>query len=111
MGARHSVYFQDGPVFLLDVGADARILARYDYGAPAALVACFGAGRVAVTGPHSEASDGWCTDYGLLVHHTLDLARDLVERTARRLLCAWSVPQASCWSSRRSPVSRRPRRS
>ncbi|MGW1290917.1 BPL-N domain-containing protein [Streptomyces sp. NPDC001118] len=78
-GSPRHVYFQDGPVFLLEAGADARILARYDNGAPAALVAGFGAGRVAVTGPHPEATDDWYADHGLPVHHTLDLARDLVE--------------------------------
>ncbi|MEU7305951.1 BPL-N domain-containing protein [Streptomyces sp. NPDC007189] len=78
-GSPRSVYFQDGPAFVLDTGAAARILARYDNGAPAALVARFGAGRVAVTGPHPEATDDWYTDHGLPVHHTRDLARDLVE--------------------------------
>ncbi|MFH9673378.1 BPL-N domain-containing protein [Streptomyces sp. NPDC017405] len=82
-GSPRSVYFQDGPVFLLAPDAGARILARYDNGAPAALVTRFGAGRVAVTGPHPEATDDWYTDHGLPVQHTLDLARDLVEAAWR----------------------------
>jgi hypothetical protein len=39
----------------------------------------FGNGRVAVTGPHPEATDDWYADYGLPVHHTRDLALDLAE--------------------------------
>lgn len=78
-GSPRTVYFQDGPVFLLDDETAVRILARYDNGAPAAVVAPFGAGGVAVTGPHPEATDDWYSGRGLPVQHTLDLARDLVE--------------------------------
>ncbi|MEU0251792.1 BPL-N domain-containing protein [Streptomyces sp. NPDC006184] len=78
-GCPRAVYFQDGPVFLLDDDTAVRVLARYDNGTPAAVVAPFGAGRVAVAGPHPEATDDWYTDHGLPVQHTLDLARDLVE--------------------------------
>lgn len=78
-GCPRTVFFQDGPLFVLDENADARVLATYDNGTLAALVAPFGGGRVAVTGPHPEATDGWYTDHGLPVHHTRDLALDLVE--------------------------------
>ncbi|MGW1103681.1 BPL-N domain-containing protein [Streptomyces sp. NPDC002540] len=78
-GRPRTVFFQDGPLFVLEENADARILATYDNGTPAALVTRFGSGPVAVTGPHPEATDDWYTDHGLQVQHTLDLALDLVE--------------------------------
>lgn len=82
-GSRRTVYFQDGALFELDEGADARILATYDNGTVAALVTGYGNGRVAVTGPHPEATADWYTDHGLPVQHTLDLAEDLVEAVMR----------------------------
>ncbi|MGW5170021.1 BPL-N domain-containing protein [Streptomyces nodosus] len=81
-GRPRTVFFQDGPYFVLDEGAedaDTTVLATYPNGTPAALVARFGAGRVAVTGPHPEATDIWFADYSLPVQHTHDLALDLVE--------------------------------
>ncbi|MFF4866077.1 BPL-N domain-containing protein [Streptomyces sp. NPDC002405] len=83
-GRPRTVFFQDGPLFDLDEHADATVLATYDNGAPAALVTRFGRGRVAVTGPHPEATTDWYTDHGLPVHHTLDLAMDLVESVMER---------------------------
>ncbi|MGV9563335.1 BPL-N domain-containing protein [Streptomyces sp. NPDC003480] len=80
-GRPRTVFFQDGPYFVLDKDADARVLATYDNGTPAAVVSRFGAGRVGVTGPHPEATEDWYTDYGLPLQSTLDLARDLVEST------------------------------
>ncbi|MFJ5532896.1 hypothetical protein [Streptomyces sp. NPDC093261] len=80
-GRPRTVFFQDGPYFVLDKDADARVLATYDNGTPAAVVSRFGAGRVGVTGPHPEATEDWYTDYGLPLQYTLDLARDLVEST------------------------------
>ena len=55
------MYFQDGPVFPLGAGArDVIVLARYaSNGTVAALVAPFGRGRVAVCGPHPEATEEW----------------------------------------------------
>lgn len=82
-GQPRTVFFQDGPLFVLDEHADAKVLATYADGAPAALVTRFGAGRVAVTGPHPEATPDWFTGHGLPVHHTLDLAMDLVEEAMR----------------------------
>ncbi|GGJ63598.1 BPL-N domain-containing protein [Streptomyces brasiliensis] len=78
-GRPRTVFFQDGPFFILDENADATVLATYDNATPAAVVTRFGQGRIAVTGPHPEATDDWYTAYGLPVHHTLDLAVDLVE--------------------------------
>ncbi|MEV6025912.1 BPL-N domain-containing protein [Streptomyces sp. NPDC052036] len=80
-GRPRTVFFQDGPYFVLDQGADATVLASYDNGTPAMVVSRFGAGRVGVTGPHPEATEDWYTDYGLPLQYTLDLARDLVEST------------------------------
>ncbi|MER6049438.1 BPL-N domain-containing protein [Streptomyces sp. NPDC001793] len=77
-GLPRTVYFQDGPHFLLDEGADATVLATYPNGTVAAVVAPCGAGKVAVVGPHPEATDDWFLDESLPVHHTHDLAVDLV---------------------------------
>ncbi|MEU6367013.1 hypothetical protein ABZ876_15090 [Streptomyces sp. NPDC046931] len=84
-GRPRTVFFQDGPYFVLDERADAdtTVLATYDNGMPAAVVSRFGAGRVGVTGPHPEATDDWFSDYGLPLQHNLDLARDLVESTLK----------------------------
>ncbi|MEV6162485.1 BPL-N domain-containing protein [Streptomyces sp. NPDC052052] len=82
-GRPRTVFFQDGPLFVLDENADATVLATYDNGTPAALVTRFGSGLVGVTGPHPEATDNWFTDYGLPVHHTRDLGLDLVEAVMR----------------------------
>ncbi|MFJ2585186.1 BPL-N domain-containing protein [Streptomyces sp. NPDC087538] len=82
-GRPRTVFFQDGPLFVLDESAaaavGARIIATYDNGNTAALVARYGKGRVAVTGPHPEATPDWYTDHGLPVQHTRDLAEELVE--------------------------------
>ncbi|MDV9201957.1 BPL-N domain-containing protein [Streptomyces sp. Wh19] len=86
-GTPRTVFFQDGPFFVLDehaaAEAGARILATYDNGTAAALVTRYGKGRVAVTGPHPEATAGWYTDHGLPVQHTRDLAEELVEAVMR----------------------------
>jgi hypothetical protein len=96
-GTPRSVYFQDGPVFVLDTDSGTadtdengdtretgvRILARYDNGTTAALVTPCGAGRVAVTGPHPEATPDWYTDHGLTAQRTQDLACDLVDSVLR----------------------------
>jgi glutamine amidotransferase-like uncharacterized protein len=83
-----TVFFQDGPYFVLDDSARAagtRVLATYTNGLPAALVTGFGAGRVAVTGPHPEATADWYTDNGLPVHDARDLAVDLVSAALEAL--------------------------
>ncbi|MFK0296259.1 BPL-N domain-containing protein [Streptomyces sp. NPDC090442] len=77
-GQPRTVFFQDGPHFLLDPGADATVLATYPNGTVAAVVAPCGTGRVAVVGPHPEATDDWFLDENLPLHHTHDLAVDLV---------------------------------
>ncbi|MEE1805379.1 BPL-N domain-containing protein [Streptomyces sp. BE133] len=83
-GRPRTVFFQDGPYFALDANADAIVLATYANGATAAVVTRFGAGRVGVTGPHPEAGDDWYTDNRLPVHHTQDLAVDLVNAVMER---------------------------
>lgn len=85
-GADRRVFFQDGPVFLLD--DDARgvtALARYPNGHLAALVAPFGRGAVAVVGPHPEAESDWYADSGLPAPSvpTDDLGHDLVDTALR----------------------------
>ncbi|MET7641962.1 BPL-N domain-containing protein [Streptomyces sp. NPDC005438] len=67
-GRRRRMYFQDGPRFVLDTASDrsrVTVLARYDTGDPAALVAARGRGRVGVVGPHPEADAEWYRDEGL----------------------------------------------
>jgi glutamine amidotransferase-like uncharacterized protein len=78
-GRPRTLFFQDGPLFLLDEDAHATVLATYSNGTVAALVTPFGAGRVGVVGPHPEATDDWYTDVHLPVRHTRDLALDLVD--------------------------------
>ncbi|MCJ0907250.1 BPL-N domain-containing protein [Rhodococcus sp. ARC_M6] len=70
-GKVEEMYFQDGPYFSLDrhyrdyYDAEAEILARYQNGQIAALKIDYGAGRVAVVGPHPEADESWYRDDGL----------------------------------------------
>jgi hypothetical protein len=77
------VFFQDGPWFDLDPArGPAEVLATYGNGLPAAVVAPFGLGAVAVVGPHPEASPDWYLDSGLPVPADLDadLTQDLIDR-------------------------------
>ncbi|MEV4441877.1 BPL-N domain-containing protein [Streptomyces sp. NPDC049577] len=76
-GQPRTVFFQDGPHFILDAGADAKVLATYPNGTVAALVTSFGTGRLGVVGPHPEATDEWFTDARLPVQRTRDLGLDL----------------------------------
>lgn len=80
--ARH-MYFQDGPRFDLDAGAEATILATYGNGAPAALVTSCGSGSVGVVGPHPEADTSWYEDAGLRNPDGVrsDLGHDFVDTT------------------------------
>ncbi|RGA06943.1 hypothetical protein DI270_000710 [Microbispora triticiradicis] len=77
-GRERSVFFQDGPCFLLEPGNRATVLATYPNGAVAALVTPYGEGRVAVVGPHPEATDDWFADADLPVRRAQDLGLDLV---------------------------------
>jgi len=80
-GHARRVYFQDGPYFTLRPGARARVLARYENGLAAAVVARSGAGSVGVVGPHPEADRGWFTGLPLHPVDARDLGYDLVEST------------------------------
>ncbi|TQF68487.1 hypothetical protein FK531_15300 [Rhodococcus spelaei] len=86
-GVPQALYFQDGPVFQLNPGSGAAVLATYRGGQVAALTTRYGNGRVGVTGPHVEADASWFTDDGLdptgAVHP--DLGHDLIESTVNGL--------------------------
>lgn len=78
-GRPRRMFFQDGPIFLLDSDAGTTVLARYRNSQIAAVVAPFGQGRVGVVGPHPEATVDWYSDCGLPQEHNFDLGNDLVE--------------------------------
>ncbi|WP_084556801.1 BPL-N domain-containing protein [Hamadaea tsunoensis] len=80
-GRERTLFFQDGPYFWLRPGTKATVIATYPNGTIAALVAGFGAGRVAVVGPHPEADEGWYADARLERGGVLgtDLGLDLVD--------------------------------
>jgi glutamine amidotransferase-like uncharacterized protein len=82
-GVPRQFYFQDGPYFELDRGADATVLATYTNGLAAAVVAHVGSGSVGVVGPHPEADASWFKEVDLPVpaQSTSDLARDLIQTT------------------------------
>jgi glutamine amidotransferase-like uncharacterized protein len=81
-GQPHSMYFQDGPHFLLDDGAtDVIVLATYTNGKLAALVAPYGKGKVGVSGPHPEATAQWYHASHLVTPEGVnaDLGHDLLD--------------------------------
>ncbi|MDT5107857.1 MAG: hypothetical protein QOI25_5370 [Mycobacterium sp.] len=83
-GPNHGTCFQDGPVFRLNAGADATVLATYDNGEPAAVVAPYGSGWVGVVGPHPEADRSWYSSVPDLTNPDgirSDLGYDFVEAT------------------------------
>lgn len=82
-GSRRQLFFQDGPYFALNPArGEARVIAHYDNGLPAAVIAPCGRGTVGVVGPHPEATPDWFTDVNLPVPRPLglDLGLDLVDR-------------------------------
>jgi glutamine amidotransferase-like uncharacterized protein len=87
-GRSRRMYFQDGPAFQLQAGASATVLAVYDNGLPAAVVAGFGSGSVGVVGPHPEADGAWFAESGLpdVGGPAFDLGYDLVETTVHGAL-------------------------
>ncbi len=78
-GRSRTLFFQDGPHFLLDRSGPATVLGHYPNGAAAAVVAPFGAGRVGVVGPHPEAGPDWFADAGLPAHDAHDLGWQLID--------------------------------
>lgn len=83
-GRPESLYFEDGPTFWLQPGADVEILATYLGGYPAALVAPFGSGRVGVVGPHVEADRYWFGSLDSAGAVNPGLGHDLIETAVRR---------------------------
>lgn len=83
-GKPRHMFFQDGPVFRLNAGADATVLATYDNGEAAAVVAPYGSGWIGVVGPHPEADQAWYRGVSGLTNPDgikPDLCYDLVEAT------------------------------
>lgn len=78
-GRDRTLFFQDGPRFLLDAGTDVSVLARYPNDEVAAAVLPFGAGRVGVVGPHPEAGPDWFDDAGLPRTDARDLGLQLID--------------------------------
>ncbi len=78
------ILFQDGPVFKVDE-RDVDVIARYRNGEIAALTTSFGEGRVAVCGPHPEATPNWFTSTRPRHEYVdcRDLAQDLVTSLLR----------------------------
>lgn len=86
-GTFTQIFFQGGPSFVpLEEGVEpsGEVVARYSNGDAAAIVVPFGAGMVAVTGPHPEAVESWYDDVaneggprGAVVH---DLLHQLIDK-------------------------------
>ena len=79
-GQSRSMYFQDGPYFILNRGASGvTVLATYTNGEIAAMVAPYGKGKVGGSGPHPEADRSWYSAYNLpYPGSTQDLGNDLI---------------------------------
>ena len=78
-------------MFLVEEGGAAQVLARYPNGRIAAVVAPFGAGAVAVVGPHPEATPDWFADSALPVQ-----GRPTSGTTSSRRRC-WHDRRAIGW--------------
>ncbi|KAA0016578.1 hypothetical protein FOY51_26015 [Antrihabitans cavernicola] len=87
-GTPETLYFQDGATVVLDEpgeNEDVDVLARYRNGEIAALAHRFGSGRVAVVGPHPEATSDWFADSGLRDHTdpAMRVGFDLIDAVMR----------------------------
>lgn len=83
-GEPHPIYFQDGPLFRIhdaDTSAVDVVATFASNGEIAALVAPYGAGKVGVEGPHSEAPEAWYTANEVPGGPDFATGCDLVERT------------------------------
>jgi hypothetical protein len=88
-GVTREVFFQDGNFFTFSDGqgtpterataGGATVLATYTNGEVAAVVAPYGKGIVAASGPHPEATLTWFKKYHLTPQSTADLGHDLVD--------------------------------
>ncbi|MBF0206910.1 MAG: hypothetical protein HQK53_08450 [Oligoflexia bacterium] len=82
-GKTRKFYFQDGPNFFIDEKR-VEIWGRYSDGLPAAFIADFGRGRVAVIGVHPEVDDEWRIGDGVLdaeVAKNSDAGVKFIQRT------------------------------
>lgn len=82
-GETRTLYFQDGPYFVVDDETGVDVLATYvSTGEIAAMVAPYGEGRVGVVGPHPEATQDWYDVEGITDPDGLDtdLAQELIAR-------------------------------
>ncbi|RDG36278.1 BPL-N domain-containing protein [Streptomyces corynorhini] len=77
-GHPRTLFFQDGAYFTPGPGPDTTVIATYPNGLTAALVTSYGTGRVAVVGPHPEATADWFEGPPLPFQDTHDLALDFV---------------------------------
>lgn len=79
-GRRRTLFFQDGPHFLLEPAPGTTILATYDNGTIAAAVVPYGAGAVGIVGPHPEATEEWFAESALPMScgSATDLGHDLI---------------------------------
>jgi hypothetical protein len=87
-GAERPIYYQYGPVFLVQDESNIEVLLRYDDGRVAALATDFGKGRIVVCGPHPEADETWLDDDPAPVDAdnwkpTQDLAAEMFQALAR----------------------------
>jgi len=82
-GQPRYMFFQDGPTLELAPSAQGTVIATYDTGAAAAVVATFGAGRVGLVGPHPEADQSWYDDADITNPEGVrfDLGYDFVQST------------------------------
>lgn len=82
-GKLRSMYFQDGPFFLLDRRhtSNVIVLATYTNGKVAALITGYGKGKVGVSGPHPEATAAWYEASQLINPEGIcaDLGYDLID--------------------------------
>ncbi len=88
-GVSRKVFFQDSNFFTFSDGqgtptemataGGATVLATYTNGEVAAVVAHYGKGIVAASGPHPEATLTWFNKYHLTPQSTADLGHDLVD--------------------------------
>lgn len=83
-GRRQLLFFQDGPAFPADGPATSEVVATYPNGLAAALIARYGRGLVAVSGPHLEATADWYQAYDLA--QPGDALRELGFDFVRRLV-------------------------
>ncbi|MFJ2113530.1 BPL-N domain-containing protein [Streptomyces sp. NPDC087850] len=77
-GHPRTLFFQDGAYFTPGPDPRTTVLATYTNNRAAALITSYGAGRVAVVGPHPEATADWFEDPPLPFQDTHDLALDFV---------------------------------